>query len=483
MIDNRNHKKMSEMLNEGDNKKIQKYKKTYSTNMNVTSFYDFINLKLREKRMTRKDLAIALGFKDDDIEKKTETLKKIINTAMYTTNKDRIIMICIALNISYVETNYALKLYRMLPLDENELRDRVIIAAIYDNKDIATTNKWLQKMGLDELSFYKDHNRSKLGLSHSPKSKYKTIKQEVSVGGLMGDSPLLTFYHPTRYVVYGCILLQDEESNTYELSARKNGSFTISYHFDDQVDFDWFKSLDECPVEDFRKYFITLEDLIRRKYQDLFNILDDTKYYHIRFDASFNGSKIELYAETFNYDNPLDPLYFQMLRSGNSYVMTVTANSTFLHKHLSDYSAYYGNVPLPKVIESYTSRKEIELLEDSYLRKNRLLAYDYLQKEILALLKDIKNGDKILYDPSEDFIDYSELANYFGVFNKFEWEPDDIGHYLEAKTNSYNITLENGKTVEISLGLLARAFELGFTDIHDVYKILSENDTLESVCE
>ncbi len=119
------------------------YSKMIATAMeeSQTSFSSFINEKIRDlrnksydgevRRFNRSTLADILGM---DV----STLTKIINQTQATRKRDVIIAICVALQMTESETNLALNLYPMAPLNPYNLRYLVIIQALHDNLTVNT---------------------------------------------------------------------------------------------------------------------------------------------------------------------------------------------------------------------------------------------------------------------------------------------------------------------------------------------------------
>ena len=78
---------------------------------------------------------------------------QIIRMEKPTSNRDKIILLCIAGRFNLIETNRALKLYGMNPLYAKDSRDAIIIIAINNRKyDLSIIDDMLEERDLDKLS-------------------------------------------------------------------------------------------------------------------------------------------------------------------------------------------------------------------------------------------------------------------------------------------------------------------------------------------
>lgn len=107
-------------------------------------FYNFIKEKLEEKNIKQKEL-----FLDADIPYKYGN--KIITGERVVKQRDIIIRICIAMGLTFDETQKAIKYYGLEPLYAKRKRDAIIIVYINENKgepgDILSINKELMEKG------------------------------------------------------------------------------------------------------------------------------------------------------------------------------------------------------------------------------------------------------------------------------------------------------------------------------------------------
>ncbi len=153
-----NDKQFLEDIESNDNTKLKKLREEFCSDFETTNFSLFIGNKMKEQVkfdhiITRLELANILGYSGTKASNIAEILKKTINTTGYTTNRDRIIMIAIGLCLTVIETNHALLLYKMIPLDENDLRERIIILSLRQNINIKKTNEWLSNVNQPVFSF------------------------------------------------------------------------------------------------------------------------------------------------------------------------------------------------------------------------------------------------------------------------------------------------------------------------------------------
>ncbi len=86
-------------------------------------FTDYIRERMRIKGISQKDMLIAAGIPD-------KYGRKLISGESHTTERDKIIRICLGAHLDLEETQKALKLYGMSPLYARIPRDAVLIAAI-----------------------------------------------------------------------------------------------------------------------------------------------------------------------------------------------------------------------------------------------------------------------------------------------------------------------------------------------------------------
>ena len=492
MLDKYRINKIASIFSEQNIEKIQRYKKEFYQYSNIISFTDFISQKMREKKITRYDLAKLLGFHNNEAKKKSEILKKIINTPGYTTNRDRIILICLALNCNYYETNHALNLYDMRSLDEHDLREQIIIIALYNHMKISTINTWLQQANLLPLTFSSTSTTKKTKWANYPLNKYEIIKEYTTEGGdFVGDYSLDNLYSPAKYFFISTLELRDNEENQYTLSAYHNGTYELKTHFSNgDTDHEFFENLETGFPEEFSTYFLKLEEMSRQKIQSTLSLLDDTRNYDIRFDARIKNSSLYIYAETFNYSAPEWSEYFQMMYENHTFTMTVTHKSLFLQHHLGEhYFDYYPNIQDScSVIEKYTSIEDIQnkvgnSSSKKMLLKTRVEAFEKLSKKIQDSISKLKTRELLISYPGDYFSDIKDIANFYGIEDAFSWNFDELtGNYF-TETESAEIILSDNEKLAITTNELQRGIELGISSFSDICSIIQEKGTLESLLD
>ena len=111
-----------------------------------TSFVTYMDGLIAQKRLKRQDI-----FQKADIPQKYGY--KLLSGESHTTDRDKLLRICIAMNLTLKQTQRALTLYGMPVLYPKLRRDAVFIIAL--NRGISsvdTVNQWLSEQGEAELS-------------------------------------------------------------------------------------------------------------------------------------------------------------------------------------------------------------------------------------------------------------------------------------------------------------------------------------------
>lgn len=480
------------LLAENDSKKIVQYKRHFQTSVIANSFSEFICDKMAhidnlDHSMTRYDLAEALGFSGEKAKKVAEILKKIINTSGYTTSRDRIILICFALKLTYPETNKALQLYMMLPLNEYNLREKTIIAALYKGDDINTVNDWLIKLDQPILSFEIAKKTKKATIINEPIHRYEIIQPpQVTIGNFTGDSSLSNFYSPYKYRIDAVLSLSDKNGTLYELCASDDNTYEIISHYTDgRTEVDHFPSLQDCFIQEFCSQFYDLDAVIGRKVKEFLTILDDTKNYNIRYNISLEDYSLKIYTETFNYSNPERSEYYQMTKTGDSYFMTISNTSYYLQHHLGvQYRDFYPNYHEEIFMETYNSLSEIEnSSQRSYIKNERKKAYIFLRESIFNLLEKLRLGEAVIFDVHEFCSDWYEVASFFQIQEYFTWIFDENNGEQYTENPSCEYCDNNGKKHIITLDELKRALELGISNLQDFLLIRTEHSSIESLLD
>lgn len=468
--------------------KVIRYRNELNNTTVAISFSEFISKKLKEKNMTREDLAVALGYQaGEEARKKAQTLKHTISREGYTTNRDRIIAICLALEMSHPDTDKALYLYGMLPLSEFDTRELLLIQALTDHEGFLTTNRMLKEANLHPLEIAKTKQFPGPHIVLEPKDEFIRINSPLySYGDFVGDSSLSGLYHPGSYSFDGKMTLKDNQGLVYTIEASDGGTYIVQREMPDGsfLGVNMYMSMAECMGGKFSKYFLELEDGIRKKVKEVLSIMDDTRNYVIRFDATVNNGKLDLFAETFNYDCPEYSEYYQMEKVSEKYCMTVTHESTFMRRHLGDYySKYYSRPHNIDEVAKYTSTEEIQNSNSSaYWKKERIKHFQKMQDAMGKLISDLKSKTVLVNDPYSCVDDlYYDLAEIYKIQDLFSWKQSEADWHMAPVENSCIATTSDGSEVSITIDEMKRAFELGISSVDDIYLVKTLYGDLDGI--
>ena len=112
----------------------------------ISSFPSYMDALIDRKKLKRQDI-----FQKADLPQKYGY--KLLTGETHTTDRDKLLRICIAMGMTLKETQRALTLYGLAPLYPKNKRDVVFIIAL--NKGISsvdTVNEWLSENGEAELN-------------------------------------------------------------------------------------------------------------------------------------------------------------------------------------------------------------------------------------------------------------------------------------------------------------------------------------------
>ena len=111
----------------------------------MESFTLYMRRLLKEKGISQQQVFRAADISD-------RYGYKIISGEKHTTQRDRIIKLCLAGHFSVTEANQALMLYGMSPLFEQNDRDQIIQTALESRCfEIVDVNEMLEKAGFEKL--------------------------------------------------------------------------------------------------------------------------------------------------------------------------------------------------------------------------------------------------------------------------------------------------------------------------------------------
>ena len=482
-----------------------------STNMDITrefsvdyapigkkEFAKYIKEKREENNealgleMSTRDLGTIIGID-------YEMFRKILNQQKPTKKRDCIIAICVALDMYPGDIDYALGLYQYMPaLDEENPRDRFIKSQIAGNLKIsvAELNKRLIQFGFPGLDI-QDKRSSKKKTSAEDvivKLPYKVLELKVRTpidnDYYYGDpyDSLCTTYDPSRCRSTGDMLIGDSSKKEYyHLTASTDGYMSSSVYRNGGLPTS-YKSLEECGI--FKDYFIELHNTIALEKERLLSILKDTKNYQHRASARLINDKICVFYEEFNYIMPELNEYYVMSYASGKYILRVYNESAFMIYYLisDEYKRYYGDCQ-PEPIETYESLEQIEHLLSS-VKKNspdnaryrmRKKAFERIKPSIDTLLSDIKAGNKYIQNLNAIYDYPEETLKYYDVEAAFQCTYNEEFGDIIGYSDAADFTSESGATISITLQDIFKAFEYGFPNINEIYRIKEQYGSIEAV--
>lgn len=134
------------ILQNTNEKDIDKYYSQYVKSKSYQSFTAYMDDLIALKRLKRQDILARA-----DIPQKYGY--KLLSGESHTSNRDKILRICLAMKLTLTETQRVLVLYGMQPLYPKNKRDAFLIIAINTSMhSIDDINERLVSYGLSELS-------------------------------------------------------------------------------------------------------------------------------------------------------------------------------------------------------------------------------------------------------------------------------------------------------------------------------------------
>lgn len=450
------------------------------------SFSSFIDEKIHETRDLRYDgeahrfnrstLASMIGIEPS-------TLTKIINESQGTRKRDVIIALCFALQLSESETNQALNLYPMAPLNPNNMRDLVIIHALHDGVSVRQLDDILTTHGFPQLNILRgDRKREDRSFYYPLEAAYEEISVNVlpyCIAGEDSDRSLNDRYRPDRYDYHSEMIIQRkgkdgpqyrisrDDDGQYEVEAREGNEWKCLYtngHLRQIYD-----GLGPCEDHDLLIEIARLKEYTDRRARYVHSMCGDTRNYGSRFNALNDEGRLVIYGEGFNFDAPELSEYFQLEASSGGCLFTVSNTSRFLERYLGPeaWMKLYGTLPVP-IIRSFTTLEEIP--------KQRWRAqFLALLKGACDLLNQLRDRRLFIFN-ARAWIDIDQLMHAYHVEDAFEcYQPDDMPYEIVPKRDE--ITGPDGKPV--TLDDLYRAAEIGISTLEDLCSIRTRHGSLE----
>lgn len=412
----------------------------------------------------------------------TSTLTRIINGAQATRKRDLIIALCFALKLSKYEADQALSLYPMAPLNPNNLRDLVIIHALYDGVSVKKLNDILENHGFTKLNVVrcdkKDEDRN--FYVPYPSSSYEELSVDIVPYCIAGDDMTLSLhsrYHPELYNEYhSTMMIQKKDDSKIKYRITYNGNYTIeqetvngwkNLYSNDYFNQKYFNAK-ECTDTDLNREIEKLKEYTYNKAHYVHSMCNDTLYYKYRLNAVNNNGELEIYGEMFGSEHPELHEYFQIEISSSKCKFTRSAGSRFLAKYLdhSEWIKMYC-MPVPSETNSYISLAEIQNQE---WRDQFQILLNHAQE----LLDQIRERNLFLVN-AHAFYDINDIIEIFNVTEEFDcYSTEDSPISIPHKESFIG---PDGKSITIDD--LYRAAELDIFSIEDLCTIRSRYGSLE----
>jgi len=428
------------------------------------SFKSFMKDKIRAFRLqhqdddsesiTRKTLAKTINsVLDSNTPYDLSTLTKIINGRQKTRRRDLIIAICFALELNESETNQALSLYSMAPLNPNDLRDLVIEHALRDGLTVSELNDVLKQHGFSSLNIIRGQEKEDRPLKY-PYDSTKYYERDVSIipydiAEEDSETSRCDRYLRERYRLdrfdYHCNMVVCDKGGfgpnyqitmdggcNYEISLElKKDEWKLMYSNDASTQ--KYYLVPQCEDADLLNEVSKLKEYRDRRARYVHSVCGDTRNYGTRLDAVIDNGQLVVYGEHFGYDAPELSEYYQITVSSTDFRLSISNNSLFMRRYLGEeeWMKQYGYV-LPPVNRTFTS---IEDVPDKRWRRQ----FNELMASASEMLKQLQQRELFL--------------NYV-----HDWGIEDYIHIYHVEdavlTNSFPIGVSNefiGKTAVISV--------------------------------
>ena len=151
------------VLREGDKDEICRFQERMRQIHELPeSFSNYMYAMIKRSGKTKSMVAQCAGLDRDYVYKILNT-----NSGKRTNERDYIIAVCIAADMSYMETQHALELYPFPVLDDVDDRSAVIIIALLNNMSIDALNEMLENAGHAPLRTSPEMEKSSIGPARS----------------------------------------------------------------------------------------------------------------------------------------------------------------------------------------------------------------------------------------------------------------------------------------------------------------------------
>lgn len=452
------------------------------------SFSDFIHERINEyrekycdgeaRKFTRSHLANELDLDLD-------TVTKIINGRQNTRKRDVIIAICFVLRMSVSEAQLALNLYPVASLNQNNVRDLVMIQALRDGLSLKELKIVLEAHRLAPLNLSRQGGRKdeRAIYVHSKSSEYEEVTVEVEPYSIAEDDYSVSLherYSPTRYDYYGEMIVRKINSGSkyritygelgYSISLYDNEIWKELYT-DDVLSQKW-DNLKACEDLGLLDELSKLKEYVDLKARYIHSMCADTRNYGVRFSAENQHGKLIVYGESFNYDSPELCEYYQVELSSDTSVFSMSHDSRFLERYLGKdtWKKMYGTTLLP-VNESFRQIEEIR-------NKKMLNQFQYLLGKASIFLDELRQR-KLFMSNARAWMDVTDIMHMYKVEEKFGCEKPYYynGLTVELFPKKQYFIGADGK--RITIGDLYRAAELDIETVDELCDIRTKYGSLE----
>ena len=323
------------------------------------SFVSYMDRMISESKMSRSLIVQRSGLSRD-------YMYKVLRGDKITSERDYIIAFCMAMKLDLFHIQHALELYPFPPLDEDDLRSSIIIAAIQEGVGIDELNLWLEKCKVPLLRtspempsvkvgparstlFSADPLYSESRKGHEPLKKrsidemeIKNTKSSVEQTGLapvdLAIGAEYEFVSDGGQTLYAQAFFEGE----YSFFAINETSMYVEQYLTDSKELERYETLTESNVSEYFPLFLELDKLTDKEVAKKLSEIDDTKYYGMRAAARYEVHGMEPFVEAFNTQQPEKCEYIQVRKTAGGYCYSASHKSYYLRYELGPlYKAYY----------------------------------------------------------------------------------------------------------------------------------------------
>jgi transcriptional regulator with XRE-family HTH domain len=341
------------------------------------SFTSYMDMIIHKKGMKRQDIAQRADLS-------RSYSYKLLTGEKRTKDRDKIILLCMALEMAIEEVQTALDLYPFPRLNKQIKRDTLIILAIKNKKSIDELDEWLDKLELSLLSRSKSEdlgnfppNRSIYKSKDNVQSNHsRKIGEERStymeVISKRGTSTLMC---QDMYAYDAEMVVKNDEGKIVYLHA--NYSYGDHFTVSNASIYDWMTTAsEEEPKVTFLEEYDSLESTSNSKYAGFFQELDkmtdevkvktdsdddDTANYGWRCVGNVEGGKIILFCELYIAEQK-EYAQVQYFPSNKKYIFSVSKESYFKLFELGPelYEAMIGRKKIVHFVEEGITLEQAE---------------------------------------------------------------------------------------------------------------------------